>query len=67
MLYANNDAQISLISAFVVCCLESITPIVAIPEISGLYLASVAVQTDLSLSWSAHTAEDRFSHDVAQL
>ena len=40
-----------LISAFVVRCLESITPIVALTDISGLYLASVAVQTDLSLFW----------------
>ena len=57
----------SQISAFIVRCLETITPIVALPDISGLCLASVAVQTDLSLSWFAHTVEDRFSHDVAQL
>ena len=56
----------SLISALVVRCLKSITPIVAIPEISRLYLASVAEQTRLGISRS-HTAVDRLSHDVAHL
>ena len=56
----------SLICPFVVRCLESITPVVAIPKISRLYLASVAEQTRLSL-YRLHTAEDRFSHDVAQM
>ena len=65
MLYLNNDAQSD--QRLYCSLIESITSIVAIPEISGLYLASMAVQTDLSLSWSAYTAEDRFSHDVAQL
>ena len=51
--------------AFVVRCIESITHIVAISEISRAYLASVAEQTGLSLPW-LHTAEDRFSHDMAQ-
>ena len=53
-----------LISAFVVCCLESITSIVAIHEMSRIYLASVAEQSGLSLSWS-HTTEDRVSYDMA--
>ena len=47
--YANNtgaDQPVhppSLISAFVVRCLDSIIPIASISEISSLYLASVAV------------------------
>ena len=39
----------SLISTFVVCCLDSIIPLVSISEISSLYLACVAAQTNLSL------------------
>ena len=39
----------SLISAFVVRCLDSIIPLVSIFEISSLYLASVAEQAFLSL------------------
>ena len=39
----------SLISAFVVRCLDSITPMV---YISSLHLASVAGQAGLSLPWS---------------
>ena len=39
----------SLISAFVVCCLDSIIPLVSI---SSLYLASLAVQAGLCLTWS---------------
>ena len=42
----------SLISIFVIRCLYSIIPLVSIGEISSLYLASVAAQTGLSLSWS---------------
>ena len=42
----------SLVSAFVVHCLDSITPLVSISEISSLYLASVVVQASLSLPWS---------------
>ena len=41
-----------LISALVVRCLDSIIPLVAISEISRLYLASVAEQTGLCLTWS---------------
>ena len=41
-----------LISVFVVRCLDSIIPLVFIHEISSLYLASVAEQTGLSLTWS---------------
>ena len=60
MLYANNKGadqpahphRHSLISAFVVRCLDSIIPLVSISEISSLYLASVAAQAGLSLTWS---------------
>ena len=57
MLYVNNKGadQLahprSLMSAFVVRCLDSIISIVAIPKISSLYLASVAAQAGLSLPW----------------
>ena len=70
--YANNKGADqpahphSLISAFVIRCLDSIIPLVSISEISSLYLASVAVQAGLSLPWS-QTPEDRFSSDVAHL
>ena len=43
--------QRSLISAFVVCCLDSMIPLVPISKISNLYLASVAEQTGLGLPW----------------
>ena len=58
MPYANNKSTDqptqprSLISAFVVCCLDSIIPLVSISQISSLYLASVAAQAGLSLPWS---------------
>ena len=42
----------SLISAFIVPCLNSIIPQVSISKISSLYLASVVVHAGLSLSWS---------------
>ena len=55
MPYANNKGAVqpvhlrSLIRAFVVCCLESIIPLVSISEISSQYLASVAAQASLNL------------------
>ena len=59
MPYANNkgaDDQPahlrSLICNFVVCCLDSIIPLVSISAISILYLASVAEQVGLSQPWS---------------
>ena len=58
MPYANNkgtDQPVhprSLISAFVVCCLDSIIRILAKSKISRLLLASVAEQAGLSLTWS---------------
>ena len=57
MPYANNKGADqparphSLISTFVVLCLDSIIPLVSISEISSFYLASVAAQADLSLTW----------------
>ena len=42
----------SLISAFVVHCLDSIISLVFISEISGLYLASLAAQAGLCLTWT---------------
>ena len=42
----------SLISAFVVRCLDSIISIDSIAEISRLSLASVAAQAGLCLGWS---------------
>ena len=56
--YANNKGTDqpahprSLISAFVIRCLDSIIPLVSMPKISSLYLASVAAQTGLRLNWS---------------
>ena len=58
MLYANNKGADqpahprSLISAFVVRCLDSIMPLVSISEISSLYQASVTAQAGLCLTWS---------------
>ena len=56
----------SLISAFVVRCLDSVMSLVSVTEISSLMLASVADQASLSLTWS-ETPEDTFSHDEAHL
>ena len=57
MPYANNKgadqpAWRSLISTFVVRCLDRIIPILAIAKISRLLLVSVAEQAGLSLTWS---------------
>ena len=58
MPYANSEGADqpahprSLISTFVVHCLDSIIPLVSIPQISSLYPASVTVQASLSLPWS---------------
>ena len=72
MSYANNkgaDQPVhtrSLISAFVVRCLDSVTSLVSVTKISSLVLAPVAEQAGLSLTWSK-TPEDTFSHDEAQM
>ena len=42
----------SLISAFVVRCLNSMIPLISVSEIASLYLASVAAQASLCLTWS---------------
>ena len=41
----------SLISTFVVCCLDSIISLVSVSELSSLYLASVAAQASLCPTW----------------
>ena len=57
MAYANNKDTDqpahprSLISAFIVHCIDSIISLVSISEISSLYLVSVTAQTGLSLPW----------------
>ena len=56
----------SLISAFVVRCLDSVMSQVSVTKISSLMLATVAEQASLSLTWS-ETPEDTFSHDEAQI
>ena len=72
MPYANNKGADqpacphSLISIFVVHCLDSIIPIPGKSEISRLQLTSVAEQAGLSLAWS-QIPKDRFSLDVAHI
>ena len=72
MSYANNKGADqpahprSLISAFVVRCLDTVMSLVSVTKLSSLLLASVAEQAILSLTWS-ETPEDTFSHDKAQL
>ena len=54
----------SLISAFVVRCLDSVISLVSVTKIPSIMLASVAEQASMSLTWS-ETPEDTFSHDEA--
>ena len=56
----------SLISAFVVRCLDSVMSLVSVTKISSLMLATVAEQASLSLTWS-ETPEDMVSHDEAHM
>ena len=56
----------SLISAFIVRCLNSVMYLVSVTKISSIMLTSVAEQASMSLTWSK-TPEDTFSHDEAQL
>ena len=56
---------LSLISTCVIGCLDSTIPIVAVSKIPRLFLASVAEEAGLSLTWS-HNSRGRFSHDMAQ-
>ena len=70
MSYANNKGADqpahprSLISAFVVRCLDSVISLVSLTKISSFMLASVLEQTSLSLTWS-EAPEDTCSHDEA--
>ena len=72
MSYANNKGTDqpahprSLISAFVVRCLDSVMSLVSVTKISSIMLASVAEQASSSLTW-LETPEDRFFLDVAQV
>ena len=54
------------ISAFVVCCLDSVIPLFAIDKIYRLYQFSSAEQAGLSLTWS-ETPKTGFSRDEAQI
>ena len=56
----------SLISTFLVRCLDSTTPLVDIFKISRLQPASVAEQAGLNMTWSK-IPEDMFLHDVAHM
>ena len=56
----------SLISAFVVRCLDSIISLDSIAKISRLQLASVAAQAGLCLAWW-ETPEDTFCRVVAHV
>ena len=72
MPYANNKGADqpahprSLISAFVVRCLDSVMSLVSVTKISSLVLASVAEQASWSRTWS-ETPEDMFSHGAAHM
>ena len=72
MSYANNKGADqpahprSLISAFVVRCLNSVMSLVLVTQISSLMLASVAEQASFNLTWS-ETPKDMFSHDEAHM
>ena len=72
MPYANNKGADqpahlrSLISTFVVRCLDSMICIFAISKVSRFYLASVAKQAGLNLTWSK-IPKDTFSRDKAHL
>ena len=72
MPYANNKGADqpahphSLISTFVVRCLDSMICILAISKVSRLQLASVAEHAGWNLAWWK-IPEDTFSRDVAQM
>ena len=72
MSYANNKGADqpahprSLISAFVVHCIDSVMSLVSVTKISSLMIASVAEDAGLSLTW-LEIPEDTFSHDEAQI
>ena len=70
--YANNKGADqpahprSLISTFVVRCLDSMIYILALSKVTRLELASVAEQSGLNVTWSK-ILENTFSRDMAQL
>ena len=72
MPYVNNKGAdqpahpCSLISTFVVPCLNSTICTLAIAKVSKFWLVSVAEQAGLSLTW-LKIPEDTFSRDVTQL
>ena len=72
MSYANNKGADqpahprSLISAFVVRCLDSVMSLVSVTKISSIMLPSVGEQASMCLTWS-ETPEDTFSHDKVQI
>ena len=72
MSYANNKGADqpahprSLISAFVVRCLDNVMSLICVSKSSSLILGSVAEQASLSLIWS-ETPEDTFPHDKARI
>ena len=55
----------SLISTFVVHCLDSMICILALSKVSRLYLVSVSEKAGLNLTWSK-IPKDTFSRDAAQ-
>ena len=64
---AQSDQRIrSLVSAFVVRCLDSIISLDSIVEISRLQLASVSVQAGLCLAW-LEIPEDMFCPVMAHI
>ena len=73
MPYANNKGTDqpahphSLISAFVVCCLDRIIPLLAIAKISRRGLASLISLAGRVESYLVGNPEDRFSRDEARL
>ena len=72
MPYANNKGADqpahprSLISTFVVRCLDSMICILALSKVSRFLLVSVAEQAGLNLTW-LKIPEDTFSRDVAHV
>ena len=57
----------SLISTFVVHCLDSIIPLVSKSKLSSLYLASVARNAGWFESYLVKNPKDSFSRDEAQI
>ena len=72
MSYANNKGADqpahprSLISTFVVRCLDSAVCVLAISKVSRFKLASTGERAGLNLTWSK-ISKDTFSRDAAQI